>query len=44
MIAPVSMLVGPGSSKAVTVILVLAGLFAVSHAIQSQKAATTAAV
>lgn len=34
------MLVGPGNSKAVTVILVLAGLFAVAYAMQNQKSAT----
>jgi hypothetical protein len=40
--APISMLVGPGNSKAVAVIVVLAGLFAVA-AFQRQQATTQTA-
>ncbi len=40
MIAPVSMLIGAGNSKAVSVILILAGLFAVAHVMQNQKTVT----
>lgn len=38
---PISMLIGPGNSKAVAVIVILAGLFAVA-AMQRQQATTPA--
>lgn len=44
MIAPISMLVGPGNSKAMTVIWFLAGMVAVAAVIKQQKAATQTTV